>query len=419
MNILMITNTYTPHVGGVARSVWGFTQAFKDRGHRVLVIAPEFEPKPIEESDVIRIPSIQNFNHSDFSIRAPLPLSISSRIDEFQPDIIHTHHPFMLGGTALVLAEGRNLPLVYTYHTMYEQYTHYVPGNLPRLKDFVVHLALGYANHCNHIIAPSQSIQSILKKRGLKRPSTVIPTGVDVARFASGDGLKLRKELGIGEKDLVVGHAGRLAPEKNLEFLTQAVAKFLKDKPLGHFLVVGEGPSRPKIQSIFAELNLSERIHFLGVTKGKRLVDAYHTMDVFAFASKTETQGMVLTEAMAAGVPVIALDAPGAREVVKDRINGRLLKDHALESFGSALDWFVELPESKQSNIRAKALLTANKFSMSRCADRCLKLYRTTMERKSKTYSLYAWEKAIRTCKSEWEILKNFVHAARKTWVKL
>ena len=103
-------------------------------------------------------------NHTSFSIRAPVPLILSNQLDRFQPDIVHSHHPFMLGGTALVISEKYSIPLVFTYHTMYEEYTHYVPGNIRNLKSFVTQLALGYANQCNHVIFPSESVQSIIKK---------------------------------------------------------------------------------------------------------------------------------------------------------------------------------------------------------------------------------------------------------------
>src|SRR3990172_3888517 len=128
MNIVMFTNTYTPHVGGVARSVEAFSGAYRRRGHRVLVVAPEFADQPQHEEDVVRIPAIQNFNGSDFSVVLPVPGSLDDVLDAFKPDIVHAHHPFLLGNTAVRVARFRELPLVFTHHTLYEQYTHYVPA---------------------------------------------------------------------------------------------------------------------------------------------------------------------------------------------------------------------------------------------------------------------------------------------------
>ena len=146
MNILMMTNTCTPHVGGVARSVERFTSEYRRRGHRVLVVAPIFENMPSQEVDVVRIPAIQHFSGSDFSVVLPIPAFLISAVEAFEPDIVHSHHPFLVGGTALRIAHLHETPLVFTHHTMYEQYTHYVPGNSAVLKRFVIKLTTSYAN---------------------------------------------------------------------------------------------------------------------------------------------------------------------------------------------------------------------------------------------------------------------------------
>ncbi|MBS1220006.1 MAG: glycosyltransferase, partial [Proteobacteria bacterium] len=162
MNIVMLTNTFTPHVGGVARSVESFAEEYRKRGHRVLVVAPEFSDMPLEEVDVVRVPAIQNFNASDFSVALPVPSRLAETLDDFRPDIVHSQHPFLLGMTAVRIARYRQLPLVFTHHTLYEQYTHYVPGDSPALKRFVIELATRYANLCDQVFAPSESIRDLL-----------------------------------------------------------------------------------------------------------------------------------------------------------------------------------------------------------------------------------------------------------------
>ncbi|MDH3771224.1 MAG: glycosyltransferase, partial [Nitrospirota bacterium] len=219
MNIVMLTNTYIPHVGGVARSVEAFARHYRRLGHRVLVVAPVFEDQPKDETDVVRIPAIQHFNGSDFSVVLPVSGLLTDSLDRFQPDIVHAHHPFLLGMTALRIARFGELPLVFTHHTLYEQYTHYVPGDSPALKRFVIELGTRYANLSDQVIAPSESIAALLRQRGVVAPMTVVPTGVEIERFAKGDGRRLRDRLGVAEDGLVVGHLGRLAPEKNLAFL--------------------------------------------------------------------------------------------------------------------------------------------------------------------------------------------------------
>ena len=207
----MFTNTFVPHVGGVANSVKLFTDGYRKCGHHVLIIAPKYKNMPLpEEKDVIRVPAIQNFHGSDFSVSLPIPLNLSKKLAPFHPDIIHTHHPFLLGDRALRSAAACNVPLIFTYHTMYEQYTHYIPGDSSRIQRFVEKLSIGYANLCDHVIAPSESVATILKKRGVKTAITIIPTGIDIDSFSQADREKYRFEMGIPDKAFVVGYLGRL-----------------------------------------------------------------------------------------------------------------------------------------------------------------------------------------------------------------
>jgi 1,2-diacylglycerol 3-alpha-glucosyltransferase len=413
MNILIFTNTFTPHVGGVARSVAAFTEEYRKRGHRVLVVAPEFADMPRDEIDVVRMPAIQNFNASDFSVALPVYSGLSDRLDDFQPDIVHSQHPFLLGMTALRTARYRELPLLFTHHTLYEQYTHYVPGDSPALRQFAIELATRYANLCDQVFAPSESVQALLRERGVTTPIAVVPTGVHLERFAQGDGGAVRREMGIPESAFVVGHLGRLAPEKNLEFLTRAVADFIASRPDAHFLVIGTGPSEQAIRSSFARAGIGARLHNAGILQQQQLTDALHAMDVFAFASRSETQGMVLTEAMAAGLPVVALDAPGVREVVRDNINGRLLCEETTADFSAALHWLADLPGDEIRALQQAALATAADFSMERSADKALACY-AAIKSKSSTGAgddEPGWENILAWISTEWDILKSMAGA--------
>lgn len=413
MNIVMFTNTYTPHVGGVARSVEAFCTEYRRRGHRVMIVAPEFPEAPAAEPDVERIPALQNFNGSDFSVVLPVSGLLSDLLDKFQPAIVHSHHPYLLGMTALRVARYRELPLVFTHHTLYEQYTHYVPGDSPQFRRFVTELATRYANLCDQVFAPSESIVEVLGERGVKAPVAVVPTGVRLDRFARGDGKRFRKTIEIPENAFVVGHLGRLAEEKNLTFLAEAVAEFLETDRGAHFLVAGKGPQEEDIRAIFARRNLGARLHAVGVLEPSKLSDAYHAMDVFAFASKSETQGMVLTEAMAAGVPVVALDAPGARDVVRDGRNGRLLRDESRAGFRQALQSVARGSASHRNALAQEALETARAFSLPRTADKALACYETLSEQAfiARPQEYERWEQIVDLIKAEWDIVKGVVAA--------
>ena len=420
MNIMMMTNTFSPHIGGVARSVEGFTAEYRRHGHRVLVVAPKFEKMDEDEVDVVRIPAIQHFNGSDFSVVLPLQGLLASAVEDFHPDIIHTHHPFLLGGTALRIARRYDLPLIFTHHTMYEQYTHYVPGDSQAMKQFVIQLSTSYANLCDLVFAPSQSVAEVLQGRGVRTPIEVVPTGVDVKVFARGSGSGFRAAMAIPADALVIGHLGRLAPEKNLEFLAMAVAAYLQTDSRAHFLLIGSGPSEKTIQQIFARENLTPRLHHVGLLEQPLLASGYQAMDLFAFASRSETQGMVLTEAMAAGVPVVALDAPGVREVVVDGVNGRLLQDKSVDAFVAALQSIAALSPAGRSLLQEGARSTAWKFSHESTASRALALYEGVRQRKQEgnhqtvTYheEYGTWEGMVRRIRVEWDIFKNVLDAA-------
>ncbi|MFO8153147.1 glycosyltransferase [Thioalkalivibrio sp.] len=413
MKILIATNTFTPHVGGVARSVEAFAGEYRHRGHQVLVLAPEFPDMPADEADVIRIPAIQNFNASDFSVVLPLHPGLSEQVDAFGPDLVHAQHPFLLGSTALRLARRRDLPLVFTHHTLYEQYTHYVPGDSPALKRFAIELATQYANLCSQVFAPSESIRDIIRQRGVTVPIDVIPTGVRVRDFADGDGMRFRRRMGLPEAAVVIGHLGRLAPEKNLAFLARAVARVAGEDPRVHFLVVGTGPSESVVRACFEDAGLEGRLHIAGVCEGEDLADALHAMDLFAFASTSETQGMVLTEAMAAGLPVVGLDAPGVREVVSDRRNGRLVHDEDEAAFAAALAATVGLPQADRRALSRGARATAVEFSMDRSAERALARYAALLERRPehREGDEGPWTDLMKAITTEWDILNSVAGA--------
>lgn len=414
MNILILTNTFTPHVGGVARSVAAFTEEYRSRGHRVLVVAPEFPAMPENEVDVVRVAAIQNFNASDFSVALPLRIGLTDVIDDFEPDLVHSQHPFLLGMTALRIARYREIPLVFTHHTLYEQYTHYVPGDSPAMREFAINLATRYANLCDQVFAPSESVQDLLLERGVTTPIAVVPTGVRLENFAHGDGQAVRAKMGIPEEAFVVGHLGRLAPEKNLEFLTRAVSDFVATHPDAHFLVVGTGPSEEAMKTVFAKAGIRECLHLAGTLQKQQLADALHAMDVFAFASQSETQGMVLTEAMAAGLPVVALDGSGVREVVKDGINGRLLLDKIPEEFSSALQWLAALSAEDAHKLKQAALDTAEAFSMPHSADKALACYEEVLSRMPPvlTEDFGDWDDVLVWIRTEWDILKSVAGAS-------
>jgi len=415
MNICMFTNTYLPHVGGVANSVHTFAADLRRSGNRVLIIAPVYPgsdeyDKDKKDDDILRVPAIKEFNGSDFSMRIPIPFYINEKIDLFEPDVIHSHHPYMMGDAAFRTARRKGLPLVFTHHTRYEEYVHHVALDSNAFQTFAINLSTQYANLCDRIIAPSGSIAQLLKKRGVQKDIHVIPTGVDTDRFKKGDKKAFCRARNISEDAFIIGHVGRLAPEKSLEYLAKAVAEAVKTEPDAVFMVVGEGPSQTDILNIFKKNNLDQQLIFTGSLQGQKLADAYHAMDVFAFASLSETQGMVLTEAMVAGVPVIARDAPGVREVLKNDENGIMVSGEASEDeFASALESVLKQPE-KLSGWRLDTIATANDFSREKSAEQLQDLYRSAIiefkdSPENTGNDVDTWESVALRLQAEWGLL--------------
>jgi glycosyltransferase involved in cell wall biosynthesis len=419
----MFTNTYLPHVGGVARSVAAFTEDLREMGNDVLVIAPEYSDSDRQsenEHNVIRVPAIQNFNGSDFSVRIPVPFIIDDAIDNFKPDVIHSHHPYLLGDAALRAARRRKLPLIFTHHTLYEEYTHYVSNNSDNMKKFTMNLSTEYANTCTGVIAPSLSIARLIKKRGVISQVVEIPTGVDVGFFSEGQRVEFREEFKIPKDAFVIGHLGRLAPEKNLIFLSRAISDAMGDLPNARFLIVGKGPSETEIIHTFQKEGLRDRLIMAGKQTGNRLRDAYHAMDLFVFASKTETQGIVLIEAMAAGLPVIAIDASGTREVISNSENGILLPSDVSEQLFAETVRDAILDREKMSQWRNATIKTAHKFHRKKCTQKLHQFYQgviadsTRITRDENGY-LNAWENLLDSIQAEWDLISEKVRAVVKT----
>jgi 1,2-diacylglycerol 3-alpha-glucosyltransferase len=420
MNVCMMTNTYLPHIGGVARSVQTFTEAYRRKNNKVLVVAPEFpgaENGGTSDENVVRLPAIQRFNGSDFSVRLPLTALFNEQIDAFGANVVHSHHPFLLGDSALRIAATKHVPVVFTHHTLYEEYTHYVPLDSAALKQFVIELSTLYANLCDAVIAPSESISTLIQKRGVEAPIHVVPTGIDVSAFASGDGLAFRRASGIPPRSFVVGHVGRLSPEKNLGYLARAICVFMEQTPRSFFLIVGSGQSTEEIHHLFAERGLESRLRMVGPKTGTELCRAYAAMDVFAFSSLSETQGLVVAEAMAAGRPVVALDASGVREVVRNGENGFLLKTEAGPAeFAECLLRIRSQPNLRKSFSRA-ASLTAAEFDCDQCADRALALYesvRANTRRRREEERKDIWASLLKRIELEWDLLAEKTKAAMR-----
>ena len=376
MNILMLTNVYSPQIGGVTRSLEQFSAEFRERGHNVLIMAPDYEENPQPDDHVIRVPAIPNFYQGKYSLPIPVLPALRPEIKDFQPDIVHSHHPFLLGSTAQSIAAEYEIPLVYTHHTRYAAYLESNADWPHAVEEALLELITGYCELVDAVVAPSDGMQKRLRRRGVKSRIDVISTGVDVDRFSQGDGRRFREKHGVDHEAFIVGHCGRLSAEKNIGFLSEALVEFQRRSPKSRVVIVGDGPERQRIEHTFHNGGSSDRVIMTGFLEGQDLVDAYQAMDLFAFASHNETQGMVVTEAMAASTPVVAMTATGVEDVVKNGHNGYLIKRDELDDFVDAISRYEAFDSSERQELQAGAIATAEDVSQSRCATKMLDLYR-------------------------------------------
>ena len=385
MHIAFFTNFYLPVVNGVTRSVESFREELTRQRHNVFIFAQSADDYEDTVPFIFRYPSVTLPVYVD----VPAVIPVSPFIDQLLPalklDVIHTHHPFLLGSTAARKAEELHLPLVFTFHTQYQEYTHYVP--LPQetiqefLKGAVKNWLQDFMRLCQHIIIPSESMKDILvQDYGLRDCYTVIPTGMDLEPYRRADGKALRAREGW-QDDIVLVSTGRLASEKNWPTLIQAAQKVYREHPQLRVVLIGDGPEKSALQELVAELGIAERVTFTGEIHFSEVPVYLKAADVFGFASVTETQGLVTMEAIAAGLPVVAVDGSGTRDIIENGKQGWLVPNDP-EALADSINRLLDSPE-KMRKFRRGALRKAKTFEMKNCAKQMVKVYKQAIEDKA------------------------------------
>lgn len=402
----MFTNTHAPLIGGIERSVATFAGDLRALGHEVLIVTLQAaERDSSNDATVLRLTAFPR----DEGLAAA---GLSDALDRFAPDLLHVHQPFLLGETARRIARRRGLPLVFTHHTLYGREADRVAlSQLVTLEQAAGRLAVAYSNQCDAVMAPTASVAAILRDQGVPGDIGVVPTGIDTERFASGRGERFRAKHGIPGDAFVAGHLGRLIPAKRIGFLAEALVEFLAGSTRTHVLCCGEGGSEEEIRDRFHRAGLAHRLTLVGNLPDDEVPDAYAAMDVFTFASLTDTQGIVLLEAMAAGVPVLALRATGPQDLVADGVCGRLLApDRTPRDFAGAL---VELArDPSRPDLAAGAQRQAAAYDRRPCAETLAEIYRRALARPreedaggAETAGRSGLEELQRHVESEWRSL--------------
>lgn len=327
MRVALFTNNYLPFCGGVTTSVETLRRGLEAQGHEAWVFAPRFHGGPADGPRVLRYPSIPALTYPAFPLAVPWSPRLARVVRGLGVDVFHAHHPFLLGPTARRLARRLGRPLVFTYHTRYDKYAHYVPLRRSLVEAAAVRLSTRFAAAADAVIAPSALIRDELVARGVRRPIAVIPTGVDLARFQPAeDPTAARRALALPETGWLVLYVGRLDREKSVDRVLLAFDRVAGTVPDARLLIVGAGTEGARLRHLAAGLAARDRIVFLGSRPHPDVVPCYQAADLFLFASETETQGLVLAEAAACGLPAVAVAAPGCEEVILDGQTGLLTK---------------------------------------------------------------------------------------------
>ena len=382
MHIAHYTNAYLPVISGVVRSVSAFRTALTELGHNVFVFAQQQPDYKDEEPFIFRYPSLT----LPISVDIPAAIPVSPFMDRLIPslklDIIHTHHPFLLGQVAANKAEELDTPLIFTFHTQYREYTHYVPFSQDIVQDFIkdrIQVWLQeFMGRCQHIIVPSGSMQEILTTDyGLEDRFTVIPTGIDLEPYQTADGEEIRRKHGW-ENDQVIISVGRLAQEKNWDLLLEAAATAWQSHSNLRVVLLGDGPEKANLEVFARELGIAERVTFMGKVPFSQVPAFLKSADLFGFASTSETQGLVTMEALASGLPVVAVEAPGTRDIVQHEVQGLLVEEDA-EALAKAIDEVLKDKERYQQ-LKVKTLARAQEFELNNQAKSLIRVYEQAIE---------------------------------------
>lgn len=352
VRIGVFTDSYHPYVSGVVRSIDTFTEELSRRGHEVFIFAPGYPGHRRRQGNVFRFFSLPApVGRTDFALALPWSPRLGNTVGRLGLDLIHVHSPFLMGFLGARCAELHRLPLVFTYHTLYHEYVHYVPLMADLARVATLRWSRNFCDRCDLVIAPSSSVRAFLERQGIRTPIEIVPTGVRPERFQGGDPARLRQAYGLGEGPVLL-YVGRLAREKNLAFLLEAFLRVAGRRPDARLVLVGGGPDEAYLREQAAALGLAGKAVFTGRLEAAELVHAYAGADVFTFPSVTETQGIVLLEAMAAGLPVVAVRATGSVDMVADGESG-LLCPASVDAFAAAVAGLLDDPARRQAMAEA------------------------------------------------------------------
>ncbi|HCL38585.1 MAG TPA: glycosyl transferase family 1 [Marinobacter hydrocarbonoclasticus] len=393
LRVTMFTNNYLPFIGGVPISIERLRRGLEHLGDSTQIVAPRYRDQPSHEDAVVRVPSLLAMGEKrEFRLANIFLARIRKQVRAFRPDVIHLHHPFWLGSLGLFMARQLRIPAIYTYHTRLEHYAHFVPLPGMLFRNLISHaLIKRFANRCDGVIVPTYSTEEYLRMIGVTTPTFVQPTGIEYERFQAvkpADVEALRKKLRLSNEKVFISVA-RLSNEKNIDFIIEAIDRLRQESDVPfRFLMIGDGHQRDRLQKKIDSLELGSHFTLVGAVQPEEMALWYNLGDAFLFASKSETQGMVILEAMSAGLPVVAVRSSGIEDVVRDGLNGYKTPENQARWIEKARQLLEN--DDLRTELSEKARAFAADYSIEQFARDVRGIYATSLaarEKRNKTSS--------------------------------
>lgn len=391
MRIGIFTDTYTPYINGVTTSVVMLKNALEKKGHTVYIVTVNNEDlhfKYEEDEKIIRIPGVP-VGIYDYRLTGIYPLKAINKIKKWNLDVIHSQTEFGVGTFARIIAKQFNIPLVHTYHTMYEDYIHYITkGYFNRSsKKLVEYFTLFYCDKTiSELVVPTKKTYELFKKKyKVDRNIYIVPTGIEVERFYK-ENNKIdidneRKKIGLSKQDFIILFVGRIGTEKNLDLLLSSMKSLISISKNIKLLVIGDGPDLDTYKNYVSKNNIDKNVVFTGKVPWKKIPTYYALADIFATASQTETQGLTVIEAMAASLPVVCINDESFKNTVINDLNGLLFNNR--REYKKAITTLYK-DRKLLKRLSNQARIAAESHSSKYFAEQILDVYKIAIKNKPK-----------------------------------
>ena len=394
MRIGIFSDTYIPQINGVSTSIEMLRKGLEKKGHKVYIVTVNPDNlKYIKEDRVLRIPGVP-IGIFDYRLTSIYPARAIKTIKSWNLDVIHSQTEFGIGTFARIIAKQYNIPLVHTYHTMYEDYIHYITkGYFQKTgKKIVEHLTLFYCDTtATELIVPTKKTYDLFKEKyKVKRNVHIVPTGIEVEKYSKkySDEVieELKEKIGIKKEDINLIFVGRLGLEKSVDFLINNHKNIVKKHPNCNLIIIGDGPERENLEKLVKKNKLENNVFFTGKVPLSDIGMYYHLGSIFVTASKTETQGLTVLEALAASLPVVAIKDESFIDPIKDNYNGYLFTDDKdyVNYINNLLD-----NSDKLNKMTLNAYESSNNFSSTTFANNALKVYKLAIKNKKKKDNVF------------------------------